>query len=382
MSSFPLLFDLGPPSPTTRDIARHRQGRRHRRADRGGAPRRRGALPGSHLPLGAEPRQGDAVRLDAEPVSRLHARLPLLLRAPLSRAVRDGRRRRVRVGHPREAATSSRCSRASSIGRRGRARWSRSAPPPIRISRSRGTTSCRAASIQALTRGRTPFGLITKGPMVVRDIDVLLEHARAARAHGLHERADGGRGRVAAARAGHRAPAAAAARGPRAGRRRRQRRRADGADRPRLLVVAAASSKRTIKAIADHGARFVGCNVMYLQDGTRDHFMRFIEREFPAMAPRFERLYAKKYPPERLPQGSAGDGAACCRIATGCGNEKRRTRSRRPSSSARVRTGGLRVVADVTGASGHQRSSSCDSRCVRRRCTCGSRVSPDGQAVR
>ena len=56
--------------------------------------------------------------------------------------------------------------------------------------------------------------------------------------------------------------------------------------------------ERTIKAIADHGARFVGCNVMYLQDGTRDHFMRFIEREFPAMRPRFETLYAKKYPPE------------------------------------------------------------------------------------
>jgi DNA repair photolyase len=54
----------------------------------------------------------------------------------------------------------------------------------------------------------------------------------------------------------------------------------------------------TIKAIADHGARFVGCNVMYLQDGTRDHFMAFIAREFPAMKPRFERLYAKKYPPD------------------------------------------------------------------------------------
>jgi DNA repair photolyase len=56
--------------------------------------------------------------------------------------------------------------------------------------------------------------------------------------------------------------------------------------------------ERTIKAIADHGARFVGCNVMYLQDGTRAHFMKFIEREFPSMAPRFEKLYAKKYPPD------------------------------------------------------------------------------------
>ena len=56
--------------------------------------------------------------------------------------------------------------------------------------------------------------------------------------------------------------------------------------------------ERTIKAIADHGARFVGCNVMHLQDGTRTHFMNFIEREFPAMLPRFERLYARKYPPD------------------------------------------------------------------------------------
>jgi hypothetical protein len=56
--------------------------------------------------------------------------------------------------------------------------------------------------------------------------------------------------------------------------------------------------ERTVKAIADHGARFVGCNVMYLQDGTRTHFMKFIEREFPSMAPKFERLYARKYPPD------------------------------------------------------------------------------------
>jgi DNA repair photolyase len=56
--------------------------------------------------------------------------------------------------------------------------------------------------------------------------------------------------------------------------------------------------ERTVKAIADHGARFVNCNVMYLQDGTRTHFMDFLAREFPAMQPRFERLYAKKYPPD------------------------------------------------------------------------------------
>jgi DNA repair photolyase len=56
--------------------------------------------------------------------------------------------------------------------------------------------------------------------------------------------------------------------------------------------------EKTVRAIADHGARFVGCNVMYLQDGTRTHFMKFIERDFPAMKPRFEKLYAQKHPPD------------------------------------------------------------------------------------
>jgi DNA repair photolyase len=58
-----------------------------------------------------------------------------------------------------------------------------------------------------------------------------------------------------------------------------------------------AKIEATIKAIADHGARFLGSNVMHLQEGTRAHFMGLIAREFPAMHPRFERLYAGKHPP-------------------------------------------------------------------------------------
>ena len=69
---------------------------------------------------------------------------------------------------------------------------------------------------------------------------------------------------------------------------------------PIVPGFSSASSKleRTVKAIADHGARFVGCNVMHLEDGARTHFMKFIEREFPSMTPRFERLYARKHPPD------------------------------------------------------------------------------------
>jgi len=56
--------------------------------------------------------------------------------------------------------------------------------------------------------------------------------------------------------------------------------------------------ERTIKAIADHGARFVGCNVMFLEGGTRAHFMKFLEREFPSSLPRYEKLYERKYAPQ------------------------------------------------------------------------------------
>ena len=153
------------------------------------------------------------------------------------------------------------------------------------------------AMIETLGRGRTPFGLITKGPMVVRDIDVLVEHARAARntvymsvptvdedawqqlepgtAHPLQRL----RAVRALVEAGVNAGVLMA---------------------PIVPGFSSARGKleRTIRAIADHGARFVGCNVMYLQDGTRTHFMTFIEREFPSLLPRFERLYRTKYPPE------------------------------------------------------------------------------------
>ena len=38
----------------------------------------------------------------------------------------------------------------------------------------------------------------------------------------------------------------------------------------------------TIKAIADHGAAFMGANVMYLKEGTKDHFMGFLAQRVPA----------------------------------------------------------------------------------------------------
>ena len=37
---------------------------------------------------------------------------------------------------------------------------------------------------------------------------------------------------------------------------------------------------------------------MFLEDGTRAHFMKYLEREFPSWLPRYETLYAKKYAPQ------------------------------------------------------------------------------------
>ena len=151
--------------------------------------------------------------------------------------------------------------------------------------------------IQVLARGRTPISIVTKGPMVVRDVDVLQDHARAARCTvcvsvpSVDEEA----WRTLEPGTAHPLQRLRAVRAL-----------VDAGINAGVLmapIVPGFTSSRsklegTIKAIADHGARFVGCNVMHLQDGTRTHFMRFLGREFPSMLPRFEKLYARKYAPE------------------------------------------------------------------------------------
>ena len=152
-------------------------------------------------------------------------------------------------------------------------------------------------TIEALSRGRTPAGLVTKGPMVVRDRDVLGDLTRAAgcTVYMSVPTVDEDAWRVLEPGTAHPLQ-----------RLRAVRELVDAGINAGVLMApivpgfssSAAKLERTVKAIADHGARFVGCNVMHLQDGTRTHFMKFVEREFPAMRPRFEKLYVKKYAPD------------------------------------------------------------------------------------
>src|SRR2546427_3199007 len=152
-------------------------------------------------------------------------------------------------------------------------------------------------AIEALLRARNPIGIITKGPMVVRDRDLLAALSRVARCtvfmsvptvdEQAWERLEPGTAHPLQ-------------------RLRAVRELVDAGVSAGVLmnpIVPGFSSsraklERTVKAIADHGARFVGCNVMFLEDGTRAHFMKFLEREFPSWLPRYEKLYAKKYAPE------------------------------------------------------------------------------------
>ena len=152
-------------------------------------------------------------------------------------------------------------------------------------------------SLEALAAAATPIGLVTKGPMVVRDIDVLQRlTARAACTIYVSvpsvdediwsELEPGTAHPMQRLRAVQRLTEA----GIRAG----------------VLVnplvpgfsTRRKSMARTLEAIADHKAAFAGMNTMYLDGGTRAHFMGFLEQRHPSMVKRYDRLYAKKYVPK------------------------------------------------------------------------------------
>ncbi|HUE86784.1 MAG TPA: radical SAM protein [Vicinamibacterales bacterium] len=150
-------------------------------------------------------------------------------------------------------------------------------------------------TLQALAAARNPVGLLTKGPMVVRDIDVLQD--LMARTSGSSvcvsvPTVDEDAWRALEPGTAHPLQRLRAVRAM-----------VDaGLDAGVLMapLVPGFSThpdkiEATLKAIADHGARFVGTNILFLDGGTRDHFMRFLGEEFPALTDRYGQLYASKY---------------------------------------------------------------------------------------
>lgn len=149
-------------------------------------------------------------------------------------------------------------------------------------------------SLEALLAGRTPIGLVTKGPMVVRDADIL---ADIGRRHGCTVYVSVPTVDEEAWRTLE--PGTA----PPLQRLRAVRQLRDAGVNAGVLMAPVVPGfttqpsklEATIKAIADHGAAFMGANLMYLKEGTRDHFMGFLAREFPDMVTSYNRLYAGAY---------------------------------------------------------------------------------------
>jgi DNA repair photolyase len=151
-------------------------------------------------------------------------------------------------------------------------------------------------TIELLARARTPAGIITKGPMVVRDKDVLLELTKRAgcTVYVSVPTVDEDAWRILEPGTAHPLQRLRAVRelndaGVRAG----------VLMNPIVpgLTSQPAKLERTVQAIADHGAAFMGTNLLYLKEGTRIHFMAFLEKNYPDLWTKYQRLYQGAYAP-------------------------------------------------------------------------------------
>lgn len=160
-----------------------------------------------------------------------------------------------------------------------------------------GTYKISRGVLEALRDAATPVGIVTKGPMIVRDKDLLqdLSARTSCRVHISVPTVDEAAWEQLEPGVAHPLQ-----------RLRAVRELVDaGVDCGVLMApivpgfsTQPAKLERTIKAIADSGARSVGAMVMHLDGGTRDHFMALLHREYPEMVEKYQRLYATKYVPK------------------------------------------------------------------------------------
>jgi len=147
------------------------------------------------------------------------------------------------------------------------------------------------ACLEALAEAANPFSIITRGPLVVRDLDVLAAAARVAEVSvtfsvptlddAIWRSTEPGtappRQRLRAlARlvdAGIRASVGMAPILP------------GLSDRPELLADVVREARAA-------GATGVWANLLHLNPGTREHFLAALERDWPELLPEYERLYA------------------------------------------------------------------------------------------
>jgi DNA repair photolyase len=147
------------------------------------------------------------------------------------------------------------------------------------------------ACIEVLGRASTPFSIITRGPLIVRDLDVLAEAARRTKVSVMFSvptldqevwrKTEPGtapprqrlRALSALVRAGIDAGVGMAPILP------------GLSDRPEQLA-------EVVKAVRAAGATSVWANLLYLRPGTKEHFLEALARDWPEQLEQYEQLYA------------------------------------------------------------------------------------------
>ncbi len=152
--------------------------------------------------------------------------------------------------------------------------------------------------IDALAGASTPFDLITRGPLIVRDVDVLVAASHRAAVsvtfsiptldHEVWRRTELA---TAPPRQRLRAMERLAAAGIRVG----------VGLAPLLpgLSDDPAGMAAVVRAARDAGASHAWCRVLDLRPGTREHFLEHLARDWPDQVARYERLYrGRSYLPQ------------------------------------------------------------------------------------
>jgi DNA repair photolyase len=157
------------------------------------------------------------------------------------------------------------------------------------------------ACIEVLRDASNPFAIITRGPLIVRDAELLAEAAARADVSvtfsvptvddEVWRTTEPG---TAPPRQRLRALKALVAHGV----------RASVGMAPLLpgLSDQPASLERVIVAAREAGACGIWANLLYLRPGTREHFLECLARDWPELLPGYERLYARG---AYLPQADA-----------------------------------------------------------------------------
>ena len=151
-------------------------------------------------------------------------------------------------------------------------------------------------ALEALLEHGNPASIVTKGPMVVRDVD-LLRALSAIEGSGVYVSVPC----VDEAVWAELEPGTASPRQ----RIRAARHLADAGVRVRVLmspIVPGFSSRpalieRTIEACAKEGLGVVGANVMHLEEGARTHFLAWLARTHPELVDGYDQLYQRKTAP-------------------------------------------------------------------------------------